>query len=306
MMIELRHLNYFLALAEEKHFTRAAERSGIQQPPFSRQIRDLEDMVGARLFVRAPNGTFLTEAGKAFLSAVQTVPHQIDRAARGAQRAARGEIGSLRVGYTGSAAFNPLVAATIRSFRRTYPDVDLSLEEANTPRLVEGIKQGVYDVAFVRPGAVGSADLQERMVVEEPMVAVLPADHPLASAKTIKLGALKDEPFILLPPSAGPILHEEIHAACRRAGFEPSLGQMAPQIGSVINLVATGLGVSLVPQCMRCMQVPGVAFLSLAGKAPVAGLALALRRGEGAVTVRNFSLECKRHLTASKPARPVS
>src|ERR1700761_311873 len=99
MTMELRHVNYFLALAEEKHFTRAAERSGIQQPPFSRQIRDLEEMVGARLFTRAPSGAFLTEAGRAFLSVVQSVPGQIERAARDAQRAARGEVGSLRVGY---------------------------------------------------------------------------------------------------------------------------------------------------------------------------------------------------------------
>src|ERR1700760_1658231 len=187
MMIELRHLNYFLALAEEKHFTRAAHRSGIQQPPFSRQIRDLEDIVGARLFSRTPSGAFLSEAGKAFLSAVQNVPDQIERAARDARRAARGEVGSLRVGYTGSAAFNPVVAATIRSFRRKFPEVDLTLEEANTPRLVEGVKDGSYDVVFVRPGAAGSAEIQERLLVEEAMVAVLPTDHPLSATAKAKV-----------------------------------------------------------------------------------------------------------------------
>lgn len=295
-MIELRHLNYFLALAEEKHFTRAAERSGIQQPPFSRQIRDLEEMVGVRLFSRAPNGTFLTDAGQAFLSGVQNVPGQIQRAARDAQRAARGEVGSLRVGYTGSAAFNPVVAATIRSFRRSYPEVDLSLEEANTPQLIEGVKDGSYDVVFLRPGASGSTELQERLLVEEAMVAVLPADHPLSKSETVKLVALEHESFILLPVAAGPILHDEIYAACRSAGFEPNLSQMAPQIGSVINLVATGLGVSLVPECMRCMQVPGVVFRSLAGEGPVARLAVSFRRGDSAATVRNFSLECQRQL----------
>lgn len=295
-MIELRHVNYFLALAEEKHFTRAAERSGIQQPPFSRQIRDLEDMVGARLFSRAANGTFLTEAGQAFLSGVQNVPGQIQRAARDAQRAARGEVGSLRVGYTGSAAFNPVVAATIRSFRRSYPEVDLSLEEANTPRLIEGVKDGSYDVVFLRPGASGSTELQERLLVEEAMVAVLPTDHPLSKSEKVELVALKDESFILLPIAAGPILHDEIYAACRSAGFEPSLSQMAPQIGSVINLVATGLGVSLVPECMRCMQVPGVVFRSLDGQRPVARLAVSFRRSESAATVRNFNQECQRQL----------
>lgn len=295
-MIELRHLGYFLALVEERHFTRAAERSGIQQPPFSRQIRDLEELVGARLFARTPNGAVLTEAGRAFLSVVQGIPGQIERATRDAQRAARGEVGSLRVGYTGSAAFNPVVSATIRSFRRNYPEVDLSLEEANTPRLVEGLSDGRYDVVFLRPGASGGADLQERLVVEEAMIVVLPADHRLSASRQVKLAQLKDEPFILLPPAFGPILHDEIYAACRKAGFEPALGQMAPQIGSVINLVATGLGVSLIPASMRCMQVPGVVFRELTGKGPVARLAVSFRRGESAVTVRNFNSECKRHL----------
>lgn len=297
MTIELRHVNYFLALVEEKHFTRAAERSGIQQPPFSRQIRDLEDMIGVRLFSRAPNGAFLTEAGRAFMSAVQNVPGLIERATRDAQRASRGEVGSLRIGYTGSAAFNPVVAETIRSFRRNFPEVDLTLEEANTPRLVEGATDGSYDAVFVRPGAAGSEELQEHLLVEEPMVAVLPTDHFLSIADSVELTDFKNESFILLPASSAPILHEEIYRACRRAGFEPNVAQMAPQIASVINLVATGLGVSLVPECMRCMQLPGVAFRTIVGDGPVARLALSFRRGESAATVRNFNLECKRHLS---------
>lgn len=296
MTIELRHVNYFLALVEEKHFTRAAERSGIQQPPFSRQIRDLEEMIGVRLFSRAPNGAFLTEAGRAFLSAVQNIPSLIERAARDAQRASRGEVGSLRIGYTGSAAFNPVVAETIRSFRRNFPEVDLTLEEANTPRLVEGAKDGSYDAVFVRPGADGSEDLQEHLLVEEAMVAVLPTDHALSMAGSVELTEFKGESFILLPAVSAPILNDEIYRACRRAGFEPNVGQMAPQIASVINLVATGLGVSLVPECMRCMQLPGVAFRTIVGDGPVARLALSFRRGESAATVRNFNLECKRHL----------
>lgn len=151
-------------------------------------------------------------------------------------------------------------------------------------------------MVFLRPGAAGSAELQERLLVEEAMVVVLPTDHPLAKSDTVRLAALKDESFILLPIAAGPILHDEIYATCQHAGFEPRLSQMAPQIGSVINLVATGLGVSLIPECMRCMQVPGVVFRFLAEKGPVARLAVSFRRGESAATVRNFNLECQRQL----------
>lgn len=287
-MIELRHIGYFLAVAEERNFTRAAERVGIQQPPLSRQIRDLEEMVGARLFRRIPQGAVLTEAGSAFLSVAQHVPGQIERAVYEARRASRGEIGSLRVGYTGSAIYNPVVTAALRAFRRNYPDVELNLEEANTPRLAQGVADGVYDVAFLRPGAAGTGTLQEQMVVEEPMVAVIPAAHALASRDAVSLHALRNEPFILLPPTAGPILLEEIRRACRDAGFEPRLDQSAPQIGSVINLVATEMGVSLVPACMSSLRIPGVVFRPISGSPPIARLSAAYRRGESRSPVRNF------------------
>ena len=287
-MIELRHIGYFLAVAEERNFTRAAERVGIQQPPLSRQIRDLEEMVGAQLFRRIPQGAELTEAGSAFLSVVQHIPGQFERAVYEARRASRGEIGSLRLGYTGSAIYNPVVTAAIRAFRRNYPDVDLNLEEANTPRLARGVADGVYDVAFQRPRAAGSADLREQMVVEEPMVAVMPTAHVLASQETVSLYALRDDPFILLPPTAGPILLEEIRRACREAGFEPRLDQSAPQIGSVVNLVAAEMGVSLVPACMSSLRIPGVVFRPISDSPPIARLSAAYRRGENRSPVRNF------------------
>src|SRR6202020_1307660 len=136
--MELRHIRYFLAVAEERNFTRAAARVGIGQPPLSQQIKDLESEVGAALFHRIPRGAELTDAGRAFLAHVRAVPSQVERAVRLAQRAARGEIGSLRVGYTGSAPFNPIVTGAIRSFRRASPDVDLTLAESNTAHVIGG------------------------------------------------------------------------------------------------------------------------------------------------------------------------
>jgi DNA-binding transcriptional LysR family regulator len=285
--MELRHVRYFLAVAEEQNFTRAAARVGIGQPPLSQQIKDLEAEVGAPLFHRIPQGAELTEAGRAFLELVRVIPMQAERAIRAAQRAARGEIGSLRVGFTSSAPFNPVVTSTIRSFRRAYTDVDLTLEEANTTRLVAGVRDGGLDAVFLRSDA-GGDDLQLRRLSEEPMLVVLPASHPVAKSVEIDLARLRSDALILTPRDVGPTLFDTVIEACRQAGFEPKLGQSAPQISSVIHLVAAELGFSLVPASMRQLQVTGVAYREVKGEAPIAHLALAYRRGETSKIVRNF------------------
>jgi DNA-binding transcriptional LysR family regulator len=285
--MELRHVRYFLAVAEEQNFTRAAARVGIGQPPLSQQIKDLEAEVGAPLFHRIPQGAELTEAGRAFLENVRAIPIQAERAIRAAQRAARGEIGSLRVGFTSSAPFNPLVTSTIRSFRRAYPDVDLTLEEANTTRLVASLRDGELDAVFLRSDA-GGEDLQLRRLSEEPMLVVLPASHPMAKSPEIDLIRLKGDALILTPRHVGTTLFDTVIQACREAGFEPTLGQSAPQISSVVNLVAAELGFSLMPASMRQLQVTGVVYRKVRGDAPVAHLALAHRRGETSSIIRNF------------------
>jgi len=285
--MELRHVRYFLAVAEEQNFTRAAARVGIGQPPLSQQIKDLEAEVGAPLFHRIPQGAELTEAGRAFLEIVRAIPTQAERAVRAAQRAARGEIGSLRVGFTSSAPFNPVVTATIRSFRRAYSDVDLTLEEANTTRLLGGLRDGELDAVFLRSDA-GGDDLQLRRLSEEPMLVVLPASHPVAKSVEIDLVRLRSDALILTPRDVGPTLFDTVIQACRQAGFEPTLGQSAPQISSVVNLVAAELGFSLVPASMRQLQVTGVAYREIKGDAPIARLTLGFRRGDTSKIVRNF------------------
>jgi DNA-binding transcriptional LysR family regulator len=286
--MELRHIRYFLTVAEERNFTRAAARIGIGQPPLSQQIKDLEREIGAPLFHRVPQGAELTEAGRAFLEQVQGFPAQAERAVKAAQRAGRGETGSLRVGFTGSAAFNPVVASAIRSFRRAYPDVELSLDEANTTRLVGHLIDGVLDAVFMRPGSAGSDAVQYRLLSEEPMMLVLPAGHPEAGSDPVELSRLKDDAFILFPRVIGQMLYDIIVGACRDAGFEPKLGQSAPQIGFVVNLVAAELGVSIVPLSMSQLQVTGVVYRRIAGTPPIARLALAYRRGNTSVILRNF------------------
>lgn len=286
--MELRHIRYFLAVADERNFTRAATRIGIGQPPLSQQIRDLEAEVGTALFHRVPHGAELTDAGRAFHDIVQGFPAQAARAIHAARRAARGETGVLRVGFTGTAAFDPVVQAAIRSFRGDYPEVELTLEEANTTRLVAGLSAGELDAVFLRATSAESEALQLRQVSAAPMIAVLPEHHPAAASSRLRLEALRDEAFILTPRPVGPTLFDIVIAACRDAGFEPTLGQVAPQISSVVSLVAAGLGVSVVPASMRQLQLAGVVYREIDGDGPVARLSLACRRSDSSGVVRNF------------------
>ena len=286
--MELRHIRYFLAVAEERHFTRAAAKLGIGQPPLSQQIKDLETEIGARLFHRVAHGAELTAAGEAFLERVQGMPALAEQGKQAALRASRGEIGSLRVGFTASSAFNAVVPTAIRAFRRAYSDVDLVLEEANTTRLVAGLEEESLDAAFLRPGDAGIEAFQLRLLCEEPMVVALPASHPVAARRNVGLSELKDEPFLVFPRANGPSLYDAMIGACRQAGFEPIIGQVAPQLASVVNLVAAELGVAIVPASMSRVQIAGVTYRPIAGRAPTAQLALAHRRGETSTVVRNF------------------
>jgi DNA-binding transcriptional LysR family regulator len=287
--MELRHIRYFLAVAEERHFTRAAARVGIGQPPLSQQIKDLETEIGAQLFHRVAHGAELTAAGEAFLKGVEEMPSLAERAKRAAQRASRGETGSLRVGFTASSAFNGVVPTAIRAFRRAYADVELVLEEANTTRLIAGLKEGSLDAAFLRPGDAAREAFQLRLLYEEPMVAALPASHPAVAPQAVDLATLRLDPFLLFPRPIGPRLYDSIIDACRKAGFDPVIVQFVPQLVSVITLVAADLGVSIVPASMSQLQIPGVVYRPIAGEAvPAAPLALAHRRGETSPLVRNF------------------
>lgn len=299
--MELRHIRYFLAVAEEGNFTRAAARLGIGQPPLSQQIRDLEEEIGARLFHRVPHGAELTEAGRAFLANVRSMPELVRAAVTSAQRAARGETGSLRVGYTATSMLTPVVPGSIRAFRRAFPDVELVLVEGNSTDLAQAVRDGGLDLAFLRPGALDPGELAIHALPDEPMVAVLPIGHTVAAngeEEAVRLADLRNDAFVLTPRDIGPSLHDEILSACREAGFEPILGQPAPQILSVLSLVAAEQGVSVVPASMRQLAFNGVAYREIADARPLARLALVHRRGSTAVLVRNFVVQAREATTA--------
>ena len=286
--MELRHVRYFLALVEERNFTRAAARVGIAQSPFSSQIRDLEEKVGARLFHRVPHGAELTSAGRAFLEVVKGMPATAEKAAHAARRAARGETGRLKVGFTIASTLNPVFAAAIRAFRQAYPDVDLALCEANTPQLLQGLEDGTLDAAFLRPGSKQGEAFQMRPLSEEPLLAALPASHPAAGTEQVDLAEFAGQPLVLFPREAGPTLFDTVIDAFRAAGVEPEVVQEAPQITTVLILVAAGMGVSLVPASVQQLSIPGVVFRAIRGQSPTARLALATRRGDTNVLLRNF------------------
>jgi DNA-binding transcriptional LysR family regulator len=298
--MELRHLRYFIAVAEERHMTRAAERLGIQQPPLSMQIRALEQELDVQLFRRKPRGVELTDAGAAFLDRARAILDQVDRAFATTRRTARGEQGRVVVGFTSSAPFHPFVPRVIRAYREMSPLVSLVLEESGSSELVQGLNNEEIDAAFIRSPLTDAVGLTVRPLLEEKMIVALPTGHPLAKgvraesssrnrSAPLPLAALAKETFILYKRPGGPGLYDTIITACRGAGFSPLVGQEAPRIISTLNLVAAGLGVSVVPESLRRLQMDGVVYRRLADNAQLtAPLILACRRGENAAAVQRF------------------
>jgi len=297
--MELRHLRYFIAVAEEKHVTRAAERLGMQQPPLSQQIRALERELDVQLFRRKPRGVELTDAGSALLIDARAILSHIDHAFATTKRTARGEQGQISIGFTSSAPFHPFVPRTIRAYREAFPLVSLTLEEGGTTDLIDDLRHERIDAAFIRTAIPNQDGLAVNLLLQEAMMLALPHAHVLARRaslnKALPLKALAGETFIVYRRHNGPGLYDAILSACNAAGFSPRVGQEAPRIVSTLNLVAVGLGISLVPESLQRMRMEGVVFRRLAGAAqPKAPLYLATRRGETSAPVRKFLALVKR------------
>jgi DNA-binding transcriptional LysR family regulator len=269
-------LRYFVAVAEEKHMTRAAERLGIQQPPLSMQIRGLESELDVQLFRRQPRGMELTEAGTAFLVRARAILDDVDRAVATTRRTARGEEGRVVVGFTSSAPFHPFVPRVLRAFRDAAPLVSLVLEESGSSELVHGLLNEDIDAAFIRSPVTDVVGLTVQRILEEKMLVALPSGHQFARRSTfsramlLPLQELAKETFVLYKRPGGPGLYDTIIAACKSAGFSPRVGQEAPRIISTLNLVAAGIGVSIVPASLT------------------APLILASRNGGNAAAVQRF------------------
>ncbi|WP_091879411.1 LysR family transcriptional regulator [Phyllobacterium sp. OV277] len=290
-LIDLRRLRAFVALAEEGHVTRAAERLGMQQPPLTRLLQSLEADLGVLLMHRLPRGVRPTEAGKVLLDEARIILARADGVADMVHRAARGEQGHLAIGFTSSAALHPIVPKMLRAFRENLPQVSVSLEEAGTAELVDALLHERLDAAFIRSPVGRTPGLRIDSVLEEPMLVALPVGHRLAtdSASRLLLTELASEPFILYRRSAGPGLYDTILTACREAGFSPVVAQEAPRLTATLSLVAAGFGISLVPASMQRLGGEGIVYKAVAGSSRlIAPLLLAMRQAHPVPALAQF------------------
>jgi DNA-binding transcriptional LysR family regulator len=295
--VELRHLRYFVAVAEELHFGRAAVRLGIAQPPLSQQIRQLEQELGAALFNRTKRRVELTPAGRAFLEHTRQILAETERAKRVARRAGRGEIGRLAIGFVSSADLDVL-PRVLRAWHERFPDVEVELHALLTAAQVEALGHGRIDVGFIRL-PTDETGLVVDAIQREPLIAVLPERHDLARRARVRLRDLANETMLLFARHTAPGYFDVFIGACRRAGFTPRL--LAPgSMQTNLALVAAGLGVSLMPASIRNLRRAGVVYRPLTPPVPQVDMAVAYRRDEPSAIVAAF-LQTVRDVV--KPAR---
>ena len=279
--MELRHLRYFVAVAEELHFGRAAQRLNVAQPPLSRQIRDLERELGAALFDRTPRGVELTAVGQAFLPEARLTLAQAERAQRTARRAARGETGRLRVGFVDAATHTGVLPDVLGFFRMHLPSIGLSLFEMDPVQQAEALRTDRIDVGVLHsPPPDADRWLRVEPVYVDPLVAALPETHPLAKHERLTMAELAEESFVLFSRLVGPPLYDEIIARCRAAGFSPRVVQEASGWHTIASLVSAGLGVAFVPRSLAAEAQSGVAYRPVRDLKVDMVLAAVWKRGE--------------------------
>ncbi|NKF24784.1 LysR family transcriptional regulator [Solimonas marina] len=262
-MIDIRPLRYFVTLAETGHFGRAAARLHLSQPPLSRQLASLEAGLGVALIERGPRTFALTAAGERFYADAKAILKSVEQAAGNARAAARGEAGSLAIGFTMCAAYS-VAPGYARAFRAAYPGVNLALREAVSNDLAAQVLAGQLDAAIVLADVLPRG-LTARTVVRDRLCVALPRRHRLAKAQRLKVGQLRDEPFVLAAATVAPTLHAAIIDVCRSAGFSPEVRFEVQLQQTVISLVGEGVGLALVPASMRKLQLSDVVFRDLVG-----------------------------------------
>lgn len=283
--IELRHLRYFLAVADTLHFSRAAERLGIAQPPLSQQIKRLEQILGHRLFDRSTRGVKLTLAGQLLAERARSTLEKIQDDLAQVRRLGRGEEGTLTVGFSGSVVFTDLPAA-IEAYRRRYPKVELRLRELSTSAQIAALLDGTLDLAFLRDGDP-TEGIQISTLLRERYVAVLPESHLLARRRVLRVRDLGQQPFVFFARRMGPLAFDRTVACCERSGFRPNIVQDAPQWPTLVRLVAAGLGVSLAPACLAKVAIPGAVYREVHAACRTT-IDLGIKTGSDKVLANNF------------------
>ena len=284
--MELRHLRYFVMVAEELHFGRAAARLFIAQPPLSQQIQQLERELGVPLFARTSRRVQLTPAGEAFLEESRRILRSVEQAAETAKRAARGETGWLGIGFAASATYD-LLPAVLHDFRALFPEAALSLQELNAAEQARALEDKTIHVGFARP-YVASAELIVGAVQREPFLVALPETHKLTGEASLPLFALADQPFISFPELPKPSYAGAVRQACEDAGFTPQVVQEVREMQTALSLVAAGFGIALLPASVRHLHRDGVVYRPLSEPAPRTELAVVSRADDPSPVLQNF------------------
>lgn len=297
--MELRHLRYFVAVAEELNFTRAAERLYIAQPPLSTQIRALEQELEVQLFERDKRRVFLTQAGRHFLDRAREILAAVEAAQGETRSAASGSIGRLAMGYTASSMLSVRLPSAIRAFRQAHPQVILTLHEMTSVDQLDAVNARTLDLGILRrPNVV----IPMGVVVEEwyqaPLVAAMPAGHPLAR-RALRIKDLRDQPLILYPRHSGIGLYWRVQELCAEAGFRPNMVQEARDAATIVGLVAAGVGIALVPSDTACIQLQGVVYQRLLDKGATSALFIAWHAENDSAYVQRMIETLKRAI--SKP-----
>lgn len=264
--MNFRHLSYFIAVAEELNFRRAAERLHIVQPGLSQQISRMESELGLALLERTKRRVELTDAGQLFLGEARALLERYEQAVTSARQAAAGQAGSLDVGFVGPAIYSVLHSVA-RAYLKSFPNVNLVLHELNSAEQLDRIIAGTLDVGFVRL-PVRDKRVLTMQLISEPIIIVLPEGHPEAVRDIVNLAALADEPFVMVPRAREPNAFDRYIEICAKAGFSPRIGQEVLQIHTIVEVVAMGLGVALAPASLTNLRRPGVVYRPLRDLGP--------------------------------------
>lgn len=291
--IELRHLRYFLAVADTLHFGQAAERLGMSQPPLSQQIRQLETLMAAQLFVRSHRRVQLTEAGVLLQERARAILGQVDAAVDEVQRVQRGEIGELHIGLTRATPLSVQIPRTIFAYRARYPQVRLQLREMNTLQQIDALLEGRLDVGIIRRRAL-PAELTAHSLFTDPLALVLHRQHPALrgrdpSAVTLPLKQFAHEPFVGFHRNVGAGIHDQMIALCAAAGFTPRIVQEAGEASTLISLAAAGMGAAILPASCDHIHVDDACFVALADRGAHSEVQVAWRREGVTPLMRHFT-----------------
>lgn len=257
--MELRHLRYFVMVAQELNFSRAAERLHMAQPPLSQQIRALEIELGVQLFERDKRPLQLTHAGQAFLKQAQLVLTQVEQATQIAQQANRGEVGHLAIGVN-STVTQSVLPSILNIFQTRFPQIELILCELDSQTQIQQLRDCMIDCSFLNSPIQNNPDLNSLSILKEPLIVAIHQEHPLLSHQRIPLKALSQEPFILPPSHIGQGFYHQVLNLCQENGFMPTVVQQARWLQTVLSLVAGRIGIALVPASMQNLQRTGVVY----------------------------------------------